>query len=153
MDTVPAPAIRRSDRIRILNTDTWSWIRPDGFGWILFWILVISGSFWRIHINNAVRVTYLGYLMLNLCPHLVVLHISILTPVSFPPLCGRNQTRSMVFEAAFETCHCSCIFHFTGNQVPIVNDSVGEKVPSNLQPSFLLFCSYSEDYDWSVYPE
>ncbi len=65
--------------------------------------------------------------------------ISILTPVSFLLLvCSRNTARSVIFEAAFETGHCSRIFHFIGNQVPIVNDSAGEKVPSNLQPS--CFC-------------
>jgi hypothetical protein len=48
------------------------------------------------------------------CPLLVVLHISILTPVSFPPLCGRNQTLSVVFKAEFETPHCFCIFTSLG---------------------------------------
>jgi hypothetical protein len=52
---------------------------------------------------------------LRKCPHLVVLHISILTAVSFPPLCGRNPARSVDFEAAFETGHCSRIFHFTSH--------------------------------------
>ncbi len=47
---------------------------------------------------------------LRKCPHLVVLHISILTPVSFPPLCGRNQALSVVFEAAFETRHLLAFF-------------------------------------------
>jgi hypothetical protein len=64
---------------------------------------------------------------LRRCPHLVVLHISILTPVSFPPLCDRNQARSVVFEAAFGSSHWFLIFHFTGIQVPIVNDSVGKE--------------------------
>jgi hypothetical protein len=50
---------------------------------------------------------------LSKCPHLVVLHISIMTSVFFPPLCGRNQARSAVFEAAFETGHCSRICHFS----------------------------------------
>jgi hypothetical protein len=45
----------------------------------------------------------------------------------------------VVFEAAFETSHWSHIVHFTGNQIPIVNDSAGEKVPSDLLPSS--FCS------------
>jgi hypothetical protein len=50
---------------------------------------------------------------LRKCSHLVVLHISMLTPVTFSPLCGRNQALSVVFEAAFETCHCSRILHLT----------------------------------------
>ncbi len=36
---------------------------------------------------------------LRKCLPLVVLHISILTPISHPPLCGRNQVLSVVFEA------------------------------------------------------
>ncbi len=36
-------------------------------------------------------------------PPLVVLHISILTPVSHPPLCGRNHVPFVVFEAELVT--------------------------------------------------
>ncbi len=71
---------------------------------------------------------------LRKCLPLVFLHISILTPISYPPLCGRNQATSVVFEAELEARHCSRIFHCTGKHVPIVNNSVGEKVPSYLQP-------------------
>jgi hypothetical protein len=42
---------------------------------------------------------------LRKCPPLVVLHISILTAISHPPLCGRNQALSMVFEAELEARH------------------------------------------------
>ncbi len=75
---------------------------------------------------------------LRKCHPLVVLHISILTPISHPPLCGRNQALSVAFEADLEARHWSRIFHGTGNHVLIVNNSVGEKVPSYLQPGCLL---------------
>ncbi len=48
------------------------------------------------------------------------------------------QAFLVVFEAELEARHCSRIFHCTGNHVPIVNNSVGEKVPSYLQPGCLL---------------
>jgi hypothetical protein len=82
---------------------------------------------------------------LRKCPPLVVIHIYILTPISHPPLCGRNQVLSVVFEAELEAHHCSCVFYCTGNHVPNVNDSVREKIPSYLQPSCLL-----PQIEWAV---
>ncbi len=67
-----------------------------------------------------------------------VLHISILTPFSHPSLCGRNRVLSVFFEAELEARHCSRIFHWTWDHVPVISHSVGEKVPSYLQPGCLL---------------
>jgi hypothetical protein len=96
----------------------------------------------------ALLVYLLVYVVLNFqwaplgpirkCPHLFVPHNSILDSSLLSSTTYVVGTRhALGFEAAFETGHCSLIFHVTRIQVPVANDSVGKKFLRCLLPQVL----------------